>query len=812
VTSLRYAVRTLRRSPWYSATVIFVLGIGIALATVVFAVVDGVLFKPLLYARAQELFLVHAERSTAPSPSAPPVSFIEIDAWRAALGEILLTATSTPYRFKRTDGREYWAANIDEHFFDVIGERPLLGGFAPEDWDWYQPEEGRAVRPVLVSYRYWQQVLGGDPNAIGRTHEEWRRHNTTWGEHIAGVLPQDFVFPLDSTAPQPEILSPIPRTRRLSLDPDYHVLLRVPPSTDLASVHARVLDGLRQAAVVAPPEGHQRHSPFDGVRLAPAVDELGRHERPAFALVFCGAAVLLMLACLNVAGLTAARNVERRRDLAVRRALGAGTAAIVRGLLVEIAWLAAGAAAVALIAARPLLIWTIGLLPATVTLLKTPALDARVFCASALFAVLTVAAVALWPARVAARASDASSLGGLAATATRVARRSSAALVAAQVAIAFVLLTTGALTVASLAAAWRTDAGYRRDRMILVEAYIRNYTSGADATQQLEQVDDLLARIPGVGRVATSSIQPLFDSSTQRRYTDLVPPGWKGDPRELSQRKVSPDFFEVLGMRLVSGRWASPGEWRVDQPVAIVSETAAKRLWPDGSAIGQLLVAQSPRRLAVEPPRTVIGVVADTRYSALDQDPAGEIYVPDRFEAGRTGVFFHIRTEHAAAPVVPLIVQALRSRNIFANQVSTHEDALFASVKHRALPAWLFGSLGVAALLLSGVGILGLLAMSAAQRTRELGIRVALGATTGRVVRLLVREQLLAVCAGLIAGVLVSLWAVRFAESLLYRVRPYDPAVWLSAAATLLAVALIGTLLPSLRAARVNPVEALRTE
>ena len=690
--------------------------------------------------------------------------------------------------------------------------RPLLGGFMPEDFDWYQPQQGRAVRPVLVSYRYWQQVLAGDPDAVGRRHEEWRRQNTTWGVHVAGVLPPDFVFPLDSTEPQPEILSPIPRARREALDPDFHVLLRVLPSTGLAGVHAKLLDGLGQAALVPAPEGHPRHSPFDAVRVLPAVDELGRHERPAFALVFCGAAVLLLLACLNVAGLTVARNVERRRDLSVRRALGAGTGTIARGLLVEITLVAGAAATLALLIARPLLGWTIGLLPATVTLLKTPAIDVRVFAAAAVFAVVTVTLVALWPAQAATRVSGASSLGTLSATATRASRRSSAALVAAQVALAFVLLTTGVLTVASLAAAWRTDTGYRRDRMILAEAYTRQYTSGADATQQLEQVADLLARIPGVERVATSSIQPLFDSSTQRRYTDLVPPGWKGDPRELSQRKVSAEFFEVMGMRLVDGRWGSPGEWRVEQPVAIVSEAAARKLWPGRSAIGQMLVAESPRRRAVEPDRTVIGIVGDTRYSALDREPAGEIYIPDRFVAGRTGVFFHVRTKDGAAAVVPLVVQMLRSRNIFANQVSTHEDALFASVKHRALPAWLFGSLGVAALLLSGAGILGLLAMSAAQRTRELGIRIALGATTSRVIRLLVGEQLAAVCGGLIAGALVSLWAVRLAESLLYRVHPYDPVVWLSAAATLLGVAILGTLVPSLRAARVNPVEALRTE
>ena len=806
---VRYAVRTLRRSPWYTATAIAVLGTGIALATVVFAVVDGVLFKPLPYPRAGELQIVRAERSNTPSASTPLVSFVEIDAWRAALPELQLTAVSAPHRFRRTDGREYWAADVDERFFDVLGVRPLLGGFAPEDFDYFQAEQGRAIRPLLVSYRFWQSELGGAPDAIGRLHGSWRRDSVQWGERIVGVLPPDFVFPLDSDDPQPEILSPIARRRRGPLNAEYRALLRAPVASDRSRVRERLLDGTRRASLVAPPDGHQRDAPIDGVRLVPAVEELGRRERSAFALTFAAAAVLLLLACVNVAGLTAARNVERRRTLAVCRALGASGPALVRALVSEIAVLGIAAAAVAVLIARPLLIWTIAVLPPAVTLLKAPELDSRVLAAGAAFALATILLVALWPARVATRVTASSSLGGISGGATRTGSRSSGVLIAAQVALGFVLLTAGALTVTSLAAAWRNDIGYRRDRMILVEAYIREYATNVEATQQLAELRDLLARLPGVERAATSSIQPFFESSSQRAFTTLVPGGWTGPAPAVSLRKVSSEFFDVMGIRLVDGRRPAAGEWTIDQPIAVVSETAARTLWPDRPAVGQLLV---PRGGQDDRSRSVIGVVADARYSALDRDPIGDVYAPDRFETGRTGVYFHLLTTGGASAMVPLVVQTLRVRNVFANQVSTHEDALFASVKHRALPAWLFGSLGVAAVLLSGAGILGLLAMSAAQRTRELGIRLALGATTSRVIRLLVGEQLVAVGGGLIAGALVSLWTVRLAESLLYRVHPYQPVVWLSAAATLLGVAILGTLVPSLRAARVNPVEALRAE
>jgi hypothetical protein len=290
-----------------------------------------------------------------------------------------------------------------------------------------------------------------------------------------------------------------------------------------------------------------------------------------------------------------------------------------------------------------------------------------------------------------------------------------------------------------------------------------------------------------------------------------VPQGWSTEPDGVTSREVSAEFFEVLGLRLIDGRWPEPGEWADARPVALVSETAARLLWPDGTALGRTLVPTSPRTVPAS--RSVIGIVADARFLGLDVDPLGDIYLPDPLaETGRYGAFFHVRTRGPAADALPVILSALAGRGLRITQASTHEDALFASVKHRVLPAWLFGTLGLGALVILAAGVLGLLAMSAAQRTRELGIRVALGATPGRVVRMLVGEQLAAVAAGLALGALVSAWAVRLLEAHLYRVRPYDPGVWTMVAMTLTAVAVIGSLIPSTRAARVDPVQALRVE
>jgi predicted permease len=543
------------------------------------------------------------------------------------------------------------------------------------------------------------------------------------------------------------------------------------------------------------------------LRLVPLQDHLAARERPAFTMVFAASAILLLLASVNIAGLAAARHVERRADLAIVRALGAGSWTVVRGLLAEVGLLATAALGVALLLARPMLAWTADLLPPSVSLLKELALDSRVFAESALLAVLCLGVAVIWPALVATRMDPRLSL-QTTPTSTPRARRSQMVVVASQVALGFVLLTAGGLTIASVAAAYRNDTGYRRDRAVLLEVYAQRPPEGSRPVDVLRSLPAVLGIVPGVQAVAVSTINPVFGRHANM-WTEVVP---EGSPKGATlsgivSRQVSADFFEVLGMRLVEGRWPGRGEWVGDQPVALVSETAARALWPERAAIGQGLVARSnPNRI-----RTVIGVVADARFLSLDEAPMGDVYLPDPLaEAGRTGVFFHVRTSAPASDVLPVVLSALNGRGLMIEQASTHADALFASVKHRVLPAWLFGTLGLSALVMLCAGVLGLLAMSVGRRRREIGIRLALGASSRRVVQQLVGEQAVAVAVGVLVGALCSAWAVRLLESHLYGVDAYDATVWLGVAAALCAAALAGALLPSLHAVRIDPAVVLR--
>ena len=806
MTDFRYAIRGLARTPVYSLTVITVLAAGMTLTTVAIAIVDGVLFKPLPFPRADEVFVV-TPRAAASPEAAPPVSVAHVDAWASAAPDLTFSGVSAlPVRSAEGPGQESWTAEIDERFFDVTGQRPLIGGFTPEDFAGNRliEEKGGRWFPQIISYNLWRRSYGADPTIVGKTFVTRESDGQLFGRRIVGVLAPDFVFPIDDGEAQPDVLVPAVSG---TFEQRYQAVVRIPGARDLTEIKERLTTAVR---FFAPPISEHRIQQaeirFDRVELTNVETHLGRDERSVFWIVACGTGLMLVLCCVNVAGLAAARNLLRWRELAVRRALGASPWRLVRGLLSEVFVLGVCAASVGLMLAKPLLMWALALLPPTLTLLKAPELDLRVFVMMAMASLVSVFFVTLWPARITWRLRGDAVSNPLNSSATLMGRRSRSWIITTQVALAFVLVSAGGFSVASFAAAWQTDPGFDRQRMLLFEAFVTRQR-GADGVDQLRAARARLASVPGVADVAESSIQPLF-GRRGRGMTNYVPRGWSGSPEGIPARLVSDNFFRVMSLDLIRGRWPLTGEWSEGQPVALVSATAAKTFWPGREAVGQTLVRQGR---VPEPPVVVMGVVEDARYTALDSQPLADIYLPAALRRGRTGVYFHVRTDRSAADVRPAAVAAF-GPEFRLEQGSTHEEALFAAIKHRALPAWVFGVTATTAMLVVVVGILGLLSVSVAQRTRELGIRIALGAHTAALIRLIVTEHLTPVAIGLVAGVLVSALAVRTLASHLYGIGPADPATWSAIIAMVLAVSAVGILIPAVRAARVNPIESLRAE
>jgi putative ABC transport system permease protein len=416
---IRFALRSLRRSPWYAGSTVVVLGAGTALAAVVFAIVDGVLFKPLPYPAADRLVVVDAQITARPSAKLTAVSWAEIDIWSSAVPEVTLTAISAMASpFNRKEGVSQVLRYTDEHFFDVVGLHPEFGSFLPEDFEWRNrlvaasgPRPSDQYLPVVITQAVWRQDFGMDPSVIGRRITRSERGGSKFGIIIRGVLPPNFVFPLDSGGRQPDVLAPeglALSQRQRDTRRNFHVLARLAPSTSPSAVEARLREVTQRESRLRPstenvPHGGAVQPSFDALTLAPIADHLGASARPALRLIAGGAALLLLIICLNVTGLATARGVDRAADFATRRALGASSCRLATLVGLEVLVLAAGGVSLGVWLAQPLLATTVGLLPQSLVLLKTPAIDTRVILAMAIATLTSAVLIAALPALLASR-------------------------------------------------------------------------------------------------------------------------------------------------------------------------------------------------------------------------------------------------------------------------------------------------------------------------------------------------------------------------------------------------------------------------
>jgi predicted permease len=796
MTDVRHALRSLRRAPWHAAGTTAVVALGVALAATVFALVDGVLFKPLPYRAPHEVFALRGTARGVDPIDTRSASPREVREWRSAVPEIAISSSSTPLGYGTLgviNGPTVWSRAVDAHFWDVVGRRPMIGDFAPSDFDADLP-----TKPAIISYALWQRLFGGDATVVGRRIEAGRITL-----RVAGVLPRDFVFPSMERQAVPDILHPmvLPPEAFQSGSRYLAVIARVPSGVP----HESVVPRLERAAQSAgAPEGRGRA--FDAVTLTPLGEIMAMQERTSAALAFSAVALMVALVAVNVGGLIASRAQDRARESAARLALGATWVDLARLYLIEIGVLTLAGAAIGLAAAQLLLSETARRLPANVLLLRPPEIDVRVVMA-VLVATSVVALVATAIALSSTNRRSLTPILGQGAGATTARQRSSGRFVlqAGQVALAITLVIGGALFVTSLARVWNQDAGFTLDDTMYVEVRLGSPPAGGDgnsATQVLELLE-LVRRTPGVDR-ATVIDAILLERA--RRGSTLQPVGGPVNMLFGDLIPVASGYFQMAGLRPIEGRLPSDEEMDAGAPVAVVSERTAREYWPGRTAIGQTLTS---KRVSV----TVVGVVKDARFRALDLESQGEIYAPLRLGFYSTvSANYLVQSAPADDRVLSAVLGTIR-RYDGAASVRRAQDvsvALADSIKQRRFHAWLFSVLAASGLLIAGAGIFGLIAGATGRRTREIGIRLALGSTPDRIVRLLVREQLAPVFAGIAAGAAVAAWAARYLSSLLYQVSAYDLSVWLSSAAIVISVALTGAMIPALRASRSDPVSVLR--
>jgi putative ABC transport system permease protein len=797
----RHTLRSLRRAPWYLAATTAAIALGVGVASTVFAIVDGTLFKPLPYPQTDRLFAITNGWTTVHEPLRMlPISPAELHEWAAAVPPGSVSAFYTA-RFATVGVHDYVAsAEVDRNFFDVIGVHPVVGGFQDEDFS-----VDARVPPAIVSDGFWRQRLGATQSAIGRVLVD----DAGQGIRIVGVMPEGFVFPRGfGKTRAPQVLTPRVIESPPSRGRGLMAIVRLPPGMSEREFSDRLSAAGARAATAWPPPAatltalaRSRSRPYDLAGLQPLRAALMGDNTQYAWLVFIAATVLLLLACLNVSSLAIARVQDRRRGLLLRRALGASSFDLLRVLALENLMVVAIGVATGVAAAAIAMPLTTRFLTGFMVVIKPPAIDVRVAAFAALAALVCTALVTLAAARAV------SGIRSHRLPAPRLALRglrTGLTTVTAEVALALIVTLGGALAATSLGRVWKEDPGFEVTRTAILGL---SAPTGAPAGA-IEDLIRSLATLPGV--VAVGGVgHPVLGHSFNGSEFDS-PAGVPATPRgefPIESIPITHGFLDAAGLGLLEGRLPTDGEFNAGAPVIVVSRSVAAAYWPHAVAIGRTLLNKA-RAFAV------IGVVPDARYLALDEAGHGEIYWPIAATSRPyiSSLFMRFRdpNDMKFGELAPQILQ--RCPTCWLQSAQRLSDAMGMSIQRRQFDAWLFSSFAIAALTIVGVGVLGLVAMSTARRTREIGIRMALGATPAGVVRQILEEQIVQVVNGLIIGCTIGALAVRTLATNLYKTPVYDPFAWMAAIGILVAIATTAALIPSRRASRVDPVQALRIE
>ena len=798
---IHYGFRSLRRAPAFATTAILTIAIGIGATMAIFSAVYGMILRPLPYPDAGRVVSVWENwerRGGAPQEWTGRSTFAD---WRAHSRSFSAMAAVTDWAPEVTGLDQpdiLQGALVSPGYFAVLGIQPVLGrGFLPE-------EEQPGRNPVAVlSHGLWQGRFLGDPEVLGRTITLNGQPAT-----IVGVLPAGFRGPLVSAA---EIWSPLVIDRGRQDYGNYflRVIGRLAPGIGMDAARdemTRVASGIADA------------HPLDYRDVGITLESLhatvtGPVHQPLW-ILFGAVGLILAIACVNVANLQLVRASTRHGELAVRAALGAGRARLTHQLLTEGVLLALMGGTLGVVGG----IWgtefLLRIAPSGLPRVGEIALRPFVLVFALVITVGTGLLFGLAPTLgLGKRQADTLRAGG---------RGSSGAggwrlrdgLVVAEVSLGMAVLVAAGLLLRSLDELRRVDPGFRVDhtataRVILPAA---RYPAAADIVRLVESLEDRVRGLPGVRSVGAINVLPLTGLVSDISFGIETRMPEAGQEPSADERRVTPGFFDALGVPILRGRGFLGGD-RADAPrVAVVSESFARRYFADGDPLGQRLRVGGVRD-PESPWWTIVGVAGSVRSRALDRQPEPEIYMPFAQRAGR-GISLVVRTDGEPAAVLPLLrdVVGTLDRDLPLAQVATGREVARTSLASERFLGSLLGTFAGLALVLAGVGLNGVIAFTVRQRVREFGIRLALGARPEDVLSAVLGRSMRLTAMGLAIGVLGGLAASRALRGLLYDVSPTDPATFVVVAVALMLTALVASYWPARRAARLDPVEALRHE
>lgn len=789
------AVRKLKKKPLFAAIAILSLALGIGANTAIFSVVNSVLLERLPYRAPERLVRIWESFPLTDGHGRGSVSVPNLRDWQAqstsfeAIGgyrvrSYNLAGASAPIRVLGT-------AVMPETF--PILDAPAQIGRALGDGDRMRD------RVAVIGHDLWQRTFGGDSGIVGRTIRlDGESHD------VVGVMPPDFEFPAQSAA---QIWTPLVIADDLAANRGSHwmgTIGRLRDGVALATARAELET---VAARIA--ERHPAQQEDRSVVLEPLSEAVVAHRRPALLALWGASALILLIACANVANLMLARAATQHREMSVRAALGAGRRRLAQQVLLESALLATIGGAVGLaigwVAVRFLAAMPGNSLPSN----HAVVFDARIFLACALASILAATLAGLVPALRASRIDLQSAMKDRAATASGGHRDPiRSGLVVAEIALAIVVLIGAGLLVRSLLALEAVDSGIRAERVLTMRVPLSDqYDTAEKINAFYGRLIEETGRLPGVVSAGTISLLPIQSWGYNGNFTiEGRPPLPPGQQPFAEYRTVGGDYFGSLGIALVGGRGFTPRDTAEAPAVALINQAAVARYWGEEDPIGQRVGGGDDWA-------TIVGVVGDVRNTGLRRTVSPELYFP-LAQSPRQQMSLVVRTEmdprEAAAP----IREAVRGLDpeLPLHRVETMGQVIDNALSGARFNSLLFSLFGVLALVLATLGVYGVVSYNVTQRTGEIGVRMALGANRGHISRLVVRQGLLLGVLGSLGGLAAALGMTRFLSSQVYGVGVIDPMIFGATAAFLVGIAVLACLLPAHRAATVPPTIALRAE
>ena len=808
---LRYAFRSLRRTPGFTIAAVLTLAIGIGANTAIFSIVDHVMLRPLAYQDPDHLHVVHESvpRFAHISPTLPVSAnhFLEwqrnVDAFEgmALIGRISLNLTGTG------EPEQLQGARASAALFPMLGIRPQLGRVFLSEED----ATGRD-RVVILDDALWRRRFGADPGIVGRAISLSGNPYT-----VIGVLPPDFRFPkiadlfgMTVYEGRPEFWKPLAMTKDEATQAETFDFISIVRLKQTSS-RAAALDQLNrvQASVSTWFAGSDLRAV-----MTPLDEQITGRSKAGLQMLLAAVGAVLLIGCVNITNLLLARSTQRRREIAVRSAIGASSTRLLRQALAESTMLAAIGTIAGLVLAHVVLQTVLAYAPIDLPRMDEVRLDGRIFGFMAVLGTFTSLACGLLPAWHFANADPQDAMKSISRTSTsgRAAERLRSSLVASEVALSAICLVAAGLLLHSFVKIMRVDPGFTSERVVTVDVALPGVRY--PAPKRVEFYRTLLSEVsalPGVVSAGITNKLPVAGRGTAA--TALIHIEGATAPiieRPIADvRNVNPEFFSTMGIGLRAGSLLSESDR--DGTTAVISESLAERAWPNQQPLGKRFHIGSPQS---SPLYEVVGIVGDVRSTSLSTNlPSPGVYIP-YWRRAFSEVSLAVKTNDDPAATYVLIHRTIRrlDAELPIPAMRTMDDVVMESVASRQFQMRLVLLFGIVALLLASLGVYGVVSYSVAQRTGEIGLRIALGAAPATVARGVLRQAMLPVTIGLVAGLVAAIGAGRTVRAMLFDVAPTDPVTLLTVSLLLLAVGMAACYLPARRAMRVDPLVALRTE